>query len=185
MTGEQSFEERFGFRARGEFRCRVWYEIPLTILGLVMFVAGILAAIVVFSRIPGVDIITGAMAMAVIVPVWGLVCWWFVWTGQTGAAYSYDADEKEFRITDPKKHTETLYYSDIIRVDYKPVRFINLRIRGYKVTVTTKYRILTYDFLFSGDRSGISAENTPFYILERRAGLKQPPADGGASRTEA
>ncbi|MBP0983592.1 MAG: hypothetical protein J6A19_07690 [Oscillospiraceae bacterium] len=49
MTGQEAFEERFGFKARGEFRCDGWFKIPITAIGLGILLPG---AILIFKAIP-------------------------------------------------------------------------------------------------------------------------------------
>lgn len=50
MTGRQAFEERFGFRARGEFRVCGIFEIPLTVMALLLMAGGSVALIVVMAN---------------------------------------------------------------------------------------------------------------------------------------
>lgn len=178
MTGEQDFEERFGFKARGEFRCQGWFEIPVTILGLLMIIPGYFVAKYLMSYA-----LLGVLGLLVFIPVWGIIMWWIVRVGHTGVTYRYEADDNEFRITAPK-NTETLYYKDIAAVNYKPKYFLNRKIRGYKVTISTRYRSLVYKYIFPGGKVNQSPENTPFFILEKRAGLVQGVIpEGGAGRT--
>lgn len=183
MTGEQSFEERFGFKAKGEFRCKGWFEIPLTVFGLAIIVPGGLA-IFQFLADPFKTFGGGLPAVPFALAVWALFCWWIVRIAHTGVTYRYDADEKEYRITDPKRNVVTFYYADIVSVDYKPLYYIHRKLRGYRVTINTKYRAFSYNYIFSNRKVHTKPEDTPFFIIEQRAGLaKGFIREGGAVRT--
>ena len=181
MNMESFVEERFGFRARGEFRCRGWFEVPLTALALAILLPG---AFGIFSFLYYNTMGGGFTAIPLFIAVWGVFCWWLVRIAHTGVTYRYEADDKEFRIYEPKNHTEILYYNDVTAVNYDPLFYLNTKLRGYKVTITTKYRTLTYSYIFNGNRLYKKPEGTPFFILEERAGLvKDYVPEGGAVRS--
>lgn len=168
MTGRQYVEERFGFKARGEFRCKGWFEIPLTAVGLGIALPG---AFGIFNFLYYNTMGGGFAAIPLLIAVWGVFCWWIVRIAHTGVTYRYEADDKEFRIYEPGNHTEILYFTDVTAVDYNPLYYLNGKLRGYKVTIATKYRSLTYEYIFTGNRIFTTPEGSPFYIIEERAGL--------------
>lgn len=79
--------------------------------------------------------------------------------------YTYEADSKEFRITDSKGRRETIYYNDVNEVCYKKLKFFG-RHSGYKVDIITKYRTITYNWLFLKNRKFQKTSETPFYVIE-------------------
>ena len=179
MTGQEAFEERFGFKARGEFRCTGWFEIPMTILGIILAIPGLFFVLFLFNYQ-----LLGFLGILVFVPVWAILCWWLIRIGHIGVTYHYEADEKEFRIINPDKHSDVFYYPDVVSVDYKPIYYINRKIRGYRVTVTTKYLSKKYDYIFSDNRLIKTPQGSPFFILEQRSGLADGYVEeGGATRT--
>lgn len=183
MTGQEAFEERFGFKARGEFRCRAFFEIPLTVIGLGILIP-VSVLIIKFLTDPYTTFGGGLTAVPLALAVWGIFCWWIVRIAHTGVTYRYEADEKEFRIITPDKHSDVFYYPDVVSVDYKPIYYINRKIRGYRVTVTTKYLSKKYDYIFSDNRLIKTPQGSPFFILEQRSGLADGYVEeGGATRT--
>ena len=181
MNGQQYVEERFGFKAKGEFRCKGWFEVPLTVVGLALVIPGALG---IFDFLFNHTFGGGRPAIPFVIVAWAMFCWWIVRIAHTGVTYRYEADDKEFRIYEPKGHTEILYYPDITSVGYDPMYYLNGKVRGYVVTITTKYRILTYSYIFSGNRLYKTPEGSPFYIIEERAGLvKGIVPEGGAVRS--
>ncbi len=78
--------------------------------------------------------------------------------------YSYVADGREFRITS-KGCSETLYYCDMVEVKYKLLKLL-WREYGYRVSIVTKYRTITYDCLFLANKKYQETKELPFHILE-------------------
>lgn len=172
MTGREAFEERFGFRAKGEFRVRGLFEIPLTIVALLLMVGGSAVLIIVMAN-PETAFGGTFGALPFAVAIWVMLCWWLVRIAHSGVTCRYEGDDKEFRITDNRKHTEIFYYPDVTGVDYKPIKYLNKRQRGYIVTIHTKYRAVKYEYIASGRQRVNSPEDTPFFLLEQHCGLKQ------------
>ncbi len=81
--------------------------------------------------------------------------------------YNYTAYSKEFRISDKKGRTETIYYCDVLSVNYKPMKFL-WRERGYHVDIITKYRTITYHCLFLANKKYQNTKDLPFRIIEER-----------------
>ncbi len=88
-----------------------------------------------------------------------------IWRVARRTEYKYEADGREFRITDPKGRKETIYYCDVEAVNYKPLRGLFGQ-RGYKVDIVTKYRTITYNCLFLANRKYQNTHELPFHIIE-------------------
>ena len=107
--------------------------------------------------------------------IWAGICVFIIGAIHTGVTYKYFADDNEFKITDNHKHTEYLFYSDIVSVEYSPIKLFSRIPRGFHVTITTEYRTIEYDYLFFGHFRSTSPEDTPFYLLEKRSEEVQRP----------
>ncbi len=173
MNGREAFNERFGFKVKGEFHCQGWFEIPLTIVGLALIPGG---GIPIFRFLADPSTAFGGSFASVplALAAWALFCWWIVRIAHIGVVFRYEGDDNEFRITDNKKHTEIFYYPDVVKIDYKPITYVNKKLRGYKVTVHTKYRSVTYRYIAYGHQRINTPQDTPFFELQRQSGL----ADG-------
>lgn len=184
MTGRQAFEERFGFRARGEFRVCGIFEIPLTIMALLMMAGGSVVLIVVMANPETAFGGTfGALPFAIV--IWVMLCWWLVRIAHSGVTCRYEGDDNEFRITDNHKHTEIFYYPDVTGIEYKPLRYLNKRQRGYTVTIKTKYRAVKYQYIANGRQRVNSPADTPFFLLEQHCGLTRDiTPENNEGRTE-
>ncbi len=79
--------------------------------------------------------------------------------------YSYESDNLEFRITDPKGNCDVIYYIDVTEVKYSPLKQLGVQ-RGYKVEIITKYRTVTYNWLFLKSKKFQETSETPFRIIE-------------------
>lgn len=106
---------------------------------------------------------------------WGMLCLFIISAIRAGVTCKYYADQNEFKITDNHKHAEYLFYSDIVNVDYDPIKLFSCVPRGFRVTITTEYRTIVYDYLFYGNFGSSSPEDTPFHLLETRAQAVQKP----------
>lgn len=184
MNGREAFEERFGFRAKGQFRVRGWFEIPLTATGIASIPAGEFLIIRTMAN-PNFALGGSFGALPFVMAAWALFCWWIVRIAHTGATCHYDGNDDEFRITDQNKHTEIFYYQDITGIDYVPIKYLNKKTRGFKVTINTKYRKVTYQFIASGKQRVNEPEDTPFFVLEQHCGLTRDikTQDNNESRT--
>lgn len=170
MTGREAFEERFGFRAKGEFRVRAWFEIPLTIAGIASLIIGEFI-IITTMRDPYFAFGGSFGALPFVGAAWVIFCWWIVRIAHIGSVCRFTGDDNEFRITDPNGHVEIFYYPDITGIDYTPIRYITKKLRGYKVTINTKYRSVVYQYIAYGKQRILSPNDTPFYVLEQHCGL--------------
>ncbi len=104
----------------------------------------------------------GYTALSVLMIVIILICLYFL---LHYPEYRYEADGLEFRITDPKGGCDTIYYIDVIQVRYSPLKQLGIQ-RGYRVEIITKYRTITYNWLFLKNRKFQKTSETPFHVIE-------------------
>lgn len=177
MNGEQANEERFGFKAKGQFRCISPFEKGMTVASLVL---GLLVEVVVVLWMANPNTAYGGTFGAVpfAIAIIAGITWWFVRIAHSGRTYYYEADDSEFRIIRPNKSVDTYYYTDMDSIDYKPIHYINGKHRGYLVTVRTKYCETKYSYIFSKNKLFKSESGTPFSILARKSGIAQPESSG-------
>ncbi len=181
MTGNQAFEQRFGFRAKGEFRCSFPFEAVISSIAAGFLVIGELSFLLNYTWL--VFRTNNMITPMVIMIVWGFFWLWMVRISLTGMTCRYEADEKEFRITAPFNRNDVFYYADIESVSYKPIRYPTGRIRGYRVTIKSRYRAYQYKYIFSKNKLKTAPEYSPFHIIEERAGLSGASGDSVHGRT--
>lgn len=164
-----SYEDRFGFHAKGSFNCK--YKSEPFLLAVVIAATAAMWW-VAFLRIvsPQMSPMIYAMALALISAVFFLIGVGAVRVVLAGGKFFYEADDKEFRIYKErggnKILAETFYFIDVTEVSFQKMK----PFRGFLVTVSTKYREYKYRYLFRGGKSTRNAEHCPFYILEQRKG---------------
>ena len=165
---------RFSYTRTGEFRVRCKAETPLTIFFLLLIPAGIiLVAFLTNDYLKEVPQL--GELLSYVYSFWGTLCLFIISAIRAGVTCKYYADQNEFKITDNHKHAEYLFYSDIVSVDYDPIKLFSCVPRGFRVTITTEYRTIVYDYLFFGNFGSSSPEDTPFHLLETRAQAVQEP----------
>lgn len=165
-----SYEERFGFHAKGSFNLRSakWEPVLLVITAAATLALWFTALILIVFPQDSPLLYLAALVMV------SAVCFCIgggaVRVVLSGEKFLYEADEKEFRIYKEnggsKKLVETFYYIDVTGVKYKKLK----PFRGYLVTVTTKYREYKYQYLFRGPKSTRNEEHCPFSIIGQRKG---------------
>ena len=165
---------RFSYARSGEFRCRCKIETLLTIIFLALILVGDGLLLLLANRL-GVDFEEYGELLFDACFIWAGICLFIIGAIHTGVTYKYFADDNEFKITDNHKHTEYLFYSDIVSVEYSPIKLFSRIPRGFHVTITTEYRTIEYDYLFFGHFRSTSPEDTPFYLLEKRSEAVQRP----------
>lgn len=148
--------------ARGTFSSPHPLDKIMLILAIIICIAAIAAAISMIQRwlradFEGVFIFLGVLVFALV-----MVGLYRVTNYQRS---TYEADGKEFRITDHKGHKETIYYNDVTEVKYSPLKIFGIQ-RGYKVDIITKYRTISYKYLFLKNRKFQKTGETPFKIIE-------------------
>lgn len=102
---------------------------------------------------------------------------------RSGKSYQYEAYENEFHISRSgrKPYSDVIYYCDVTAVQYEPMHFLlDKRVRGYEITIVTKYRRIVFKYVFGENKLFTQAKDSPFRIIEERSGLV-PPA-GALSR---
>ena len=181
MTGEQAFEQRFGVRAKGEFRCSFPFEAVFSSIAAGFLVIGELSF---FMRYYDLSMrFKNLLTPMVIMIVLGVFWLWMVRISLTGMTCRYEADDKEFRITTPFNRNEVFYYADVESVTYKPIKYLTVRIRGYRVTIKSRYRAYNYKYIFSKNKLKTAPEDSPFHIIEEHAGLAGASEDSVHGRT--
>ena len=165
---------RFSYTRTGEFRVRCKAETSLTIFFILLIPAGIiLVAFLTNDYLKEVPQL--GELLSYVYSFWGTLCLFIIGAIRAGVTCKYYADQNEFKITDNHKHTEYLFYSDIVSVDYDPIKLFSCAPRGFRVTITTEYRTIVYDYLFFGKFGSSSPEDTPFNLLETRVQAVQEP----------
>mgnify|MGYP004501637999 CR=1 FL=1 len=165
---------RFSYTRTGEFRVRCKAETSLTIFFILLIPAGIiLVAFLTNDYLKEVPQL--GELLSYVYSFWGTLCLFIIGAIRAGVTCKYYADQNEFKITDNHKHTEYLFYSDIVSVDYDPIKLFSCVPRGFRVTITTEYRTIVYDYLFFGNFGSSSPEDTPFHLLETRVQAVQEP----------
>ena len=165
-----SYEERFGFQARGCFYCRYKSE-PLLVAAAAAAVTVVLWAVVYNIIVaPQASALLYIAALFMDRAVFFCVGMGAVRVILGGKKFLYEADNSEFRIYMEKGKdkilTDTLYYVDIEGVSYRKM----LPHRGEYVTVTTKYRKYKYQCVYRCAKNMRSPEQFPFHILKERKG---------------
>lgn len=166
---------RFSYTRTGEFRVRCKAETPLTIIFLLLIPVGdfLIFKLVEYLQLE-MDMKVGQL-LEYACYFWAGLCVFIMGAIRAGVTCKYYADQNEFKITDNHKHTEYLFYSDIVSVDYDPIKLFSCVPRGFRVTITTEYRTIVYDYLFFGNFGSSSPEDTPFHLLEARVQAVQEP----------
>lgn len=90
-----------------------------------------------------------------------------------GKEYVYFADEIKMVITDPDGEKTVFEYKDMVSVTYEKLTLFKRRERGFDVYIETKYRTHNYQYIYSKNKLLRSEKDTPFFILEERAGLNK------------
>ena len=142
--------------AKGTFRVPHKYELTIFIVCL-----GLGAVVSVFSLIAAMKAIEALIAGAVFVLL-DIAAFRVLHRTEL----KYIADGREFRISDSIGIREVIYFCDVERVEYKPYKLLWMD-RGFKVSVVTKYRTITYKYLFLINNRHQKPEDTPFHHIER------------------
>ena len=141
-------------------RCKA--ETSLTIFFILLIPAGIiLVAFLTNDYLKEVPQL--GELLSYVYSFWGTLCLFIIGAIRAGVTCKYYADQNEFKITD--NHS----------VDYDPIKLFSCVPRGFRVTITTEYRTIVYDYLFFGNFGSSSPEDTPFNLLETRVQAVQEP----------
>lgn len=170
-----SYEERFGFKAKGIFNCRNKKE-PILVAVVVAVTVALWFEAYLYIVDPQASMLLYVLALFMVSAVFFCIGGGAVRVVLAGNRFFYEADEKEFRIYKERGGNkiliETFYFVDVVGVEYQKM----VPFRGYLVTVSTKYRQYKYQYLFRGVKSTRDTEHCPFSILEQRR-----PADSEES----
>lgn len=166
---------RFSYTKTGEFRVRCKAETPLTIIFLSLIPAGDFLILMLTKFIPAEMAELVGELLQYMLYFWSGLWFFIVVAIRAGVTCKYYADQNEFKITDNHKHTEYLFYADIVNIEYTPIKLFSKIPRGFRVKITTEYRTIVYDYLFFGNFGSTSPEDTPFHMLEQRAYAYQEP----------
>lgn len=191
-AGYSHIDDRFGFCAKGTFRCPKKKEpLMLAVVAMVYtawLVIVVVNAVIVLSRdntmpifdpyrtledfLPTVDLVIVIITVLLLVLLTvAVVIAVIIIT--SGREYTYFADEIKMVITDPDGAKTVFEYKDIVSVRYEKLTLFTRRDRGYDVYIETRYRTHNYQYIYSKNKLLRQEKNTPFFILEERAGLKK------------
>lgn len=185
--GYAKVDDRYGFCAKGTFRCPKKKEPLMLAIAAAVYTACLLivvinAVIVLTSDLsmpifeydktiedftPTIDLLVVILSVLLTVAVVIAV---IIIT--SGREYTYFADEVKMVISDPDGVKVTFEYKDIVSVKYEKLTLFKRRDRGFDVYIETKYRTHNYQYIFSKNKLLREEKDTPFFILEERAGLK-------------
>ena len=189
--GYAQVDDRYGFCAKGTFRCpRKKEPLMLAIVAAVytacLLITIINAVIVLTSDLsmpifeydktiedfaPTIDLLVVILSVLIMVLLTvGVVIAVIIITG--GREYTYFADEIKMVISDPDGVKTVFEYKDILSVTYEKLTLFKRRERGFDVYIETKYRTHNYQYIYSENKLLREEKDTPFFILEERAGLK-------------
>ena len=150
--------------SKGQFRTPHKYEI--FIWGAFIIVLTIVMAEAFIDMVDGLTSMgTGGGIFLIIGLIW-LIAGIAIYRVAHYTIYSYEADSNEFRIF-RKNYSETIYYCDVLKVSYAPLLLL-WKQRGYKVSIVTKYKTITYNYLFLQNRKRQEPKETPFHIIEQQ-----------------
>lgn len=190
--GYSQVEDRYGFCAKGTFRCPKKKE--GTMLNIVALVYILWLVIVVVNAVivlsgdlyvpifeydktiddykPTLDIICVIISVLILF-ILTYAAVFAVILITNGSEYSYFADEVKMVITDPEGAKTVIEYKDVISVTYDRLTLFSRRERGFDVHIETKYRTHRYQYIYSKNKLLRQEKDTPFFILEEAAGLKK------------
>lgn len=186
-VGYSQLSDRFGFRAVGNFRCArkseaLWLSVVAVVYTLALVII-IWNAVLVLSTdysekvliyasstANGIFMFVSVFAMIPLVTFAAIIVVRII---TKGVVYSYTANDEMLIITDPKGEKTSFYYSDMESVTYEKLTLFAVRECGFDVYVKTKYRTHNYQYICSKNKLLRGEKDTPFFILEERAGLKK------------
>lgn len=185
-VGYSQVSDRFGFRAVGEFRCArrgealmlaaVAAVYTLVLVALIWNAALVLGGGYGEKMLVYADSTANGIVMVVsfvgILPLVTLAAAIAVKIITKGSVYSYNANEEMLIITDTKGEKTSFYYCDVESVTYEKLTLF-VGQRGFDVYIKTKYRKFRYQYIYSKNKLLRGEKDTPFFILEEKAGLRE------------
>ncbi len=190
--GYAQVDDRYGFCAKGTFRCPRKKEPLMLAIAAAVYTACLLITIVnavivltsdlsmpifeydktIDDFLPTIDLL-GVIVSVLLVVILTVAVILSVIIITNGKEYTYFADEIKMVITDPDGEKTVFEYKDMISVTYEKLTLFKRRQRGFDVYIETKYRTHNYQYIYSENKLLRSEKDTPFFILEERAGLKK------------
>ncbi len=167
-------DERFGFETSGTFHCPYSVEKFYIVLLLILAIGGCVGLdILLVSSFPDDSDVFLFLALALLVSfaIWLLICFIALKLLLKGSEYYYKADESKLTIFHGPQ-TMDFFYMNIMNVRYEPLMLLKWQ-RGFVVTVVTRKGTHTFKYIYDNIHARMAPENTPFYILEDRAGLRK------------
>lgn len=191
-AGYAQVDDRYGFCAKGTFRCPRKKEPLMLAIAAAVYTACLLITIVnavivltsdlsmpifeydktIDDFLPTIDLL-GVIVSVLIVVILTAAVILAVIIITNGKEYTYFADEIKMVITDPDGEKTVFEYKDMVSVTYEKLTLFKRRQRGFDVYIETKYRTHNYQYIYSENKLLRSEKDTPFFILEERAGLKK------------
>lgn len=176
-TSYHKCEDRFAYGSKGQFMCRRAKETyMITILASVyaalvgLFLVGM---ILMDSWLDVAAVLVFPIPLAIITLLAVLLLFWIV----GGEKYSYEADGQRMKITAPDGSSQVFYYNEVQYVLYQPLELFAAE-RGYEVIIKLKDgHSYTYDYIYSKRKHLRTKEDTPFFIIEERAGINTAKRD--------
>ena len=179
-TSLSAVDDRFEYSRRGIFRCRNPYEIPYTIMTIIIIVLCLsiiyavsihasanLASVLITLIFDILKIVSPIASVLILVGMIRVIL--------SGDQYNFVADEQKMLIVCPKRDVRAdIYYSDVLNVEYTEKKRFS-KLIGYDVNIYCKGGIHTFRFLFPYRAYKKNKDLTPFIIIEERAGLLERP----------
>ena len=103
-----------------------------------------------------------------------------------GDKYKWYATGRDFTIFRKNRPAITIFYKEVILVDYEPLKFLYFFNQGYRVRVQTTRNEYEFKYAFPRGRGSKRFEDTPFGLLARMVenlrimGLDEAIRDNGA-----
>lgn len=86
-----------------------------------------------------------------------------------GVPSRYEYDGREFTVTTKKGNITAIYKCDVTEIKYRPLRAYFIPI-GYKVDIATKYRSITFYYLFPNRKEIQPTDKLPFSLISPEKG---------------
>lgn len=168
------YDERFGFETSGTFYCPYSAEKFYIVLIIFIAISGCVGIdLGLIASFPPDSEVAFFMALALLAGwgVWLFLCYIAFRLVLKGSQYHYKADESKLTITHGPQ-TQDFFYMNIMNVRYDPIMLLRKQ-RGFLVTVVTRKGTHTFKYIYNNPHANITPQNTPFYILEERSGLRK------------
>lgn len=178
-------DDRFGFSAKGTFRCSMATErialITAVVIGVLLLGGGYTAIYNVYrehtlyaqtdpTTYAGVAALT-FIGFVILLAIGEAIALKLILSGKE---YWYSADANRFSYSSKNDNVgkTDIFYNDVRSVQYEERRLFGRIIRGYTVTIITgSLGTLTLEYMFNKSIPDKSPQNTPFRIIEERTAM--------------